>query len=351
MKKIVLSLAVLLGSLALNAQVNKLNDSKFIDNTYIQLNGGESWDLKNNHFTWRTFNPIVGVKAGNNITPIFGGELDVEAITGESKRTAFNSTNVSLNATMNLSNLIAGYKGFPRFFELVAFVGPGWYHTYGDYVQNSVSLKGGLSFDFNLSNRIQLNVISDYTYLTKYGKLDNSYISLKGGITYKLGSHFSYGSYYSQQDIDSLNNSINDLHNTIVSKNNKIKELSIELSRLEKDSTQEITIIQEVDSPILNTAIGFSLNSSELEETQLAALDLIVKYVKDSVAGVTISGYADKETGSSEYNYLLATKRAIAVRDYLKSKGVSNTNIISYGDYEQPFSDPILNRVVIINIK
>ena len=65
----------------------------------------------------------------------------------------------------------------------------------------------------------------------------------------------------------------------------------------------------------------------------------------------TVSGYADKETGSAAYNLQLSEKRARAVADYLESKGVKADRLIvkGYGSSVQPFSGNIENnRVVVI---
>ena len=65
----------------------------------------------------------------------------------------------------------------------------------------------------------------------------------------------------------------------------------------------------------------------------------------------TVSGYADKETGSAAYNQKLSEERAQAVAEYLESKGVKADRLIvkGYGATVQPFSGNIENnRVVVI---
>lgn len=63
-----------------------------------------------------------------------------------------------------------------------------------------------------------------------------------------------------------------------------------------------------------------------------------------------IVGYADKATGTPQYNKELSMKRAQAVKDALVELGLDEKNIElkAIGDTEQPFDENDYNRVVII---
>ena len=67
-------------------------------------------------------------------------------------------------------------------------------------------------------------------------------------------------------------------------------------------------------------------------------------------AKVTITGYADKGTGSAKINEKLAKKRSEIVAELLKNKfGIASDRITveSKGDTVQPFEQNDLNRVSI----
>ena len=77
----------------------------------------------------------------------------------------------------------------------------------------------------------------------------------------------------------------------------------------------------------------FSFDSYDLDDTARATLDAQAAWlIRNSQVRVTIEGHAD-ERGTREYNLALGERRALAVRDYLVSRGVSagRMNTISYG--------------------
>ena len=68
-------------------------------------------------------------------------------------------------------------------------------------------------------------------------------------------------------------------------------------------------------------------------------------------AHVTITGYADKGTGSLQLNLRIAAKRAEAVATALRNNygiSASRMTVKSMGEAEaQPYADPVQNRVAI----
>ena len=73
-------------------------------------------------------------------------------------------------------------------------------------------------------------------------------------------------------------------------------------------------------------------------------------YLKENAeAKVTVTGYADKETGNPRYNQTLSQKRAEAVAAALKAAGIDGARITvdAKGDTVQPYGTPAENRVAI----
>jgi peptidoglycan-associated lipoprotein len=90
------------------------------------------------------------------------------------------------------------------------------------------------------------------------------------------------------------------------------------------------------DSPL--KPVFFPLDSAELDDTGRAIANSNAAVLKQYASwGITIEGHCD-ERGTAEYNLALGERRAVAVKTYLSSLGVSPDRIrtVSYGK-EFPF--------------
>jgi OOP family OmpA-OmpF porin len=84
----------------------------------------------------------------------------------------------------------------------------------------------------------------------------------------------------------------------------------------------------------------FGFDQDQLREPQ-PRLDEIAKVLKDNpkIAGVTITGYADR-LGGHDYNLALSERRAESVRFYLMRKGVEGSRLNIHGKGE---ADPVVH--------
>lgn len=94
----------------------------------------------------------------------------------------------------------------------------------------------------------------------------------------------------------------------------------------------------------------FEINQDVILDTEAAKLDDYAKWLgnhKD--VKITVTGYADVQTGNKNINWDLSKRRANKVKDYLVGKGVEASRIaVDFkGDQEQPFAQNELNRCVI----
>ena len=90
------------------------------------------------------------------------------------------------------------------------------------------------------------------------------------------------------------------------------------------------------DSPL--KPVFFGLDSAELDDAgRVVANENAAVLKKYSTWGITIEGHCD-ERGTAEYNLALGERRALAVKTYLSSLGVSPDRVrtVSYGK-EFPF--------------
>ena len=89
----------------------------------------------------------------------------------------------------------------------------------------------------------------------------------------------------------------------------------------------------------------FAVKGENLQKVK----DIAAYLNKYPEAKVTVTGYADKATGTAAVNDRVALKRANSVADALVADGISRDRIIveSKGSREQPFADNAKNRVSI----
>ena len=80
-----------------------------------------------------------------------------------------------------------------------------------------------------------------------------------------------------------------------------------------------------------NEKVLFGFNQSTLNANSYAALDKLVTVLnKYNQTDLKVSGHTDSK-GTDEYNQGLSVKRAAAVADYLASRGIGRTRILTYG--------------------
>ncbi len=94
----------------------------------------------------------------------------------------------------------------------------------------------------------------------------------------------------------------------------------------------------------------FKINSAVIRSEEAAKVDELAAYLKKNpTAKVSLTGYADVQTGNPRFNKTLSTKRAQAVADALVAKGIAKERIAvdSKGDTVQPFATAEKNRVTI----
>jgi outer membrane protein OmpA-like peptidoglycan-associated protein len=99
---------------------------------------------------------------------------------------------------------------------------------------------------------------------------------------------------------------------------------------IKEESGLQFSKISDGTSISLNNIL-FEFNKSTLLESSFAEIDKVCKILTEtSNLNVEIVGHTDS-IGSAEYNEILSMKRAISVRDYLVSKGISVERINCLG--------------------
>ena len=359
MKKFILMLVVMFTTmLSVNAQVATEN-AKFFDNTYVGVEIGATTPFNFN--SWFPVNPVAGIKVGKELTPVFGLEVEGTAVFGDniyrrgfsasipavgsfnmhkngSTNTFFKATTVGLNGVINLSNLVLGYKGTPRTFEMKTNTGFSWLHYFGDYTptypiggyillgkSNVLVAKTAIDLAFNLGTQKQHSIVVSpgiYWGLNEEGNIKFNKNYAQFGITVGYIYHFKTSNgthHFKTYDVGAMTDEIGRLNDELAKKS---KEVIVE--KIVNAPTTNATDEHATGFGV-NETVYFALNSDELDARAKETLD---KLGQNGVYAV--DAYASSE-GSTEYNLALSQRRADAVKAYLEGRGARVDSAVGHG--------------------
>jgi outer membrane protein OmpA-like peptidoglycan-associated protein len=224
---------------------------------------------------------------------------------------------------------------------------------------NGISINAGLNLGFNLSKRVSLELDLGTAILPDYldrmvdlskenaGKVKNDLVvSVSGGVTFKLGK-------IGFETVDPVDYAlINDL-------NGKINSLRAENAQLSKRPTScpecppaVAPIVKAADINYVPNVVFFRLNSSKIDQNQQVSVYNTAEFINNTGGKIKVIGYADKGTGTSNYNLELSKKRAQAVAKELTTKYNIPSEKITVewkGAGEQPYAKNNWNRVVVMS--
>ncbi len=282
------------------------------------------WVNGNFDFMWDMFNTFGGVNTDRrfSIVPFVGmggiytwdykpsGESNVQRNSGEVKT---NSWSLPLSAGLQLRLRLCSYADF--FIE-------GRSQFVGDNFNNYV---GGAPIDMNLS------VIGGFSI--NFGGSDfNSY------------DPCDYSGY-----VRSLNNEVNELRASL-----DATAAALAIAQSQQPVTEVIETVKTVveQAPIMAT-VRFKIDSAVISEQEMVTIYNVAQWLRSNPEEyVAIVGYADKDTGSPDYNLALSKRRAEAVRDVLVNTYGIDTNrleVAGVGSDMQPYEQNNWNRIVIIS--
>jgi outer membrane protein OmpA-like peptidoglycan-associated protein len=381
MKKMIMSLLLFLGVLSASAQAEQKGTTEYVfqPHWYFMLQGGGQYTLGEGSFS-DLFSPNAQVALGYNFTKVVGLRLSVNAWQSKGViklddtdmtpaqsfegKWKWNYVAPSLELMFNLSNIVCNYNP-TRLLNVYAFVGGGaniaWKNDQAQNVEAQIAAyqntnpnllydgkqnmrylwdgskvnifgKGGLIFDFRVSDKVSINIEGNANILTdKYNskKAGNAdwYFNALAGVKINLGK-------------------------TYTTKFTPAPEPEVRYVEKVVEKIVEVPAKVEV-KPIekIRRDIFFTINSFKVRDTEQEKIKDIADYLQAHPnAKVEVTGYADAGTGNNRINDRLAKQRAdVVVKALMNQYNISADRITfdSKGSRVQPFAENDLNRVTI----
>lgn len=270
----------------------------------------------------------------------------------------FDMGNFHADVLFNMSNLLFGYNA-NRIWNCSPYAGLGWARVWDSPNAKEVSANVGLLNSFRLSKALDANVEMRGMYVNDRfdgeggGRFGEGMWSLTVGVTYKFKNR---GWDRSKTIIRNIYTYDEEALNRMRAQLDKATRENARLKQAiaNGNKKEERTIVKTMAAPNL---VVFTLNKSKLTKEARANLGMLAEVIKngDKDAVYTITGYADKGTGSVQTNQRLSQQRAQSVYDCLVNEfGVSKSQLqIDYkGGVDNMFyDDPRLSRAVITRVQ
>ena len=369
LNKVILSGVVALSCVSASAQEADKTVNVFTPHWYAQAQIGGQYTLGEIGFG-KLLSPNVQVGVGYNFNQVVGARLTLNTwqskagqnVAGNVYKWKWNYVAPMVDATFNLTNLFCEYNP-DRLVEVGVFGGIGANIAWGndeaadaqrailagpgknlaevqaplenlwDGTKTRFVARVGANVDFRVSDRVKLGVeLSANTLSDKYNskKAGNPdwYFNALVGVKVALGETHTTKVIPAPKPVE------------------KIIERIIEKPAPAPAPKVESKVVEEN----FRRDIFFPIGNTNIAKSQTTKIAEIVEYMKENPdAKITLTGYADKGTGSAAFNDKIAARRAQTVYNTLAAKGVAKSRMIkeSKGCRVQPFEENDMNRVTI----
>lgn len=320
-----------------------------------------SWNLNIGATKW--IMPVVGVRL-----QLDGGHFQNYTFRGDRYGAgAFQTPYIFVHGDVmvNLSNWIGGYRE-DRLYYAIPYVGFGYTAmswtkktpgTYNGEYATTFGLLNKFRITKNLDVQLDLRtwIFAEEGLPAQVNGGGRFAFSWTGsvGVAYRFNKQ-EWTPAYSQTVVDGyveaveqLNREVSNAEANVSTLNNQVEELEAQNQELKR------TLIPAGEEVIsAHSVVFFEKNEYELSTFAMATIDKYVSTLKSGKLKITVVGYADRSTGTPEYNDALSQKRAEAVKEYMVAKGISEHRIeVKWvGATEPAFTedDVEINRCVVI---
>ncbi len=369
-KNILLSGVMAMSCLVANAQDAPKTEYVFNPHWYVQGQIGAQYTLGEVKFG-DLISPNIQLGVGRQFSPIWGARFSVNswqskggineyswadgAKVGKEK---YNWKYIApmVDGTLNLSNALCGYNptrtvsvgllagiglnvGFSNK-DAVALAATTADHNHGsenlNYAWDGTKVRFvgrvGANVDFRIDDAWSIgieanaNVLSD-NYNSKKAGNGDWYFNALVGVRYNIGKTYSTRTITPPAPVE------------------KIVERIVEKIVEVPAKTEE-----RVKGGKLRREVFFTIGKNKISQDGFNKIQEVVDFMKKyPEATVTVTGYADRGTGSAKFNDRIAARRADVVETELVNRGIARDRIVksSKGSRVQPFNDNDMNRVTI----
>ena len=327
MKQTILAALLLASTTSLFAQ-KETEKIEFRPHWYMQVQGGIGHTIGEGKFS-DLVSPAAALSAGYRFTPVWGLRGGFSGWQGKGcwvnprQEYKFNYAQLNAEATFDIANCLGGFN-HKRFFNPYLFAGI------------------GVNMAFNNDDAVALNEAGN--------KLQYLWDDTKAFVAGRLGVGMDF------RICDAVAFNLEGNAKGYTRKTQKAAPTSIPPRNVPKEEPKEdpkpVVVPEKKTEKLqpIQVNVFFKINSAVIRPEEAGKVDELAVYLqKNPAAQVTLTGYADVQTGNHRLNKTLSARRAQAVADALTAKGIAADRITadSQGDTVQPFATPEENRVTI----
>ncbi|WP_294471692.1 OmpA family protein [uncultured Bacteroides sp.] len=302
------------------------------------------------------FTPGIGLRVAYNGLQAKGAAPSANTLYAENEKFSngyykqkWNMANFHGDVLFNLSNMFCGYNE-ERIYSFIPYVGAGVALSWTKPRTENLGLNAGLINRFRLSSALDLNV-ELRTLLMKDafgGKSKEGMAGVTVGVTYKFKKRgwnaVPTVPMVPESQLDDMRNRMNSL---------KGENESLKRDLVEARNKKPEVIVKKEGGFVPRLVVVFNIGKSNITKREYMNIEAMAKGIKANPNKTfTVTGYADKGTGSAEYNLKLSKKRAEAVRDLMVNEfGVPASQLkVEYkgGVGNMFYDDAKLSRVAIV---
>lgn len=302
------------------------------------------------------FTPGIGLRLAYNGLQAKGASLSKNApyvkggVTSDGYyEQKWNLANFHGDVMLNFSNMICGYNE-DRLYSFIPYVGAGVVHSWSEPTETTIGINAGLINRFRVSPALDFNVeLRGLLMKNSFGGVSKEGMAgITVGVTYKFKQRgwkpvSTVPMVPETQLVDAK-----DRMSALKSENESLKRELVEA----RNKKPEVIVEKEAGF-VPRLVVVFNIGKSNISKREYMNIEAMAQGIKANPKKTfTVTGYADKGTGSAEYNLKLSKKRAEAVRDLMVNEfGVPASQLkVDYkgGVGDMFYNDSKLSRVAIV---
>ena len=349
------------------------------DNWFISARGGANYGISfyNQEIKAKDFSDRLGYEAGVGFgkwyTPYFASRVMLDwawvrdmhlAKTNNTHEYMFHTLTPHIDFMFDPANYFGVYNA-SRTVRFVPYIGVGVMsartatnnsgaaknQTAKEWLKNiNYAVSGHVGFDlsFRLGQTVDLVLAPSVVFSNIYRPMHEDFYRPNNMLAkLDLGLNFNLG----KSDFDAVEPMDYALLNNLQNEINSLRAQNAELSKRPVRCPECPEVVVPEAKVKSENVVYFRIGSARVDRNQKINIYNTAEFVKSNNIPVTVIGYADAKTGSSNYNLKLSEKRAREVARILTDEyGVPSSQItIDYkGDAVQPYAHNAWNRVVIM---